>query len=30
MMSRIEMSDSEFTKFQDDFYNLLEKYGELK
>ena len=23
MMSRIEMSDSEFTKFQDDFYNLL-------
>ena len=26
-MSRIEMSDSEFTKFQDDFYNLLEKYG---
>jgi len=27
MMSRIEMSDSEFTKFQDDFYNLLEKHG---
>ena len=26
-MSRIEMSDSEFTKFQDDFYNLLEKHG---
>ena len=27
MMSRIQMSDSEFTKFQDDFYNLLEKHG---
>ena len=26
-MSRIEMSDSEFIKFQDDFYNLLEKHG---
>ena len=26
-MSRIEKSDSEFTKFQDDFYNLLEKHG---
>jgi len=29
-MSRTEMSDSEFTKFQDDFYNLLEKYGVTK
>ena len=29
-MSRIEMSDSKFIKFQDDFYNLLEKYGVTK
>ena len=26
-MSRIELSDSNFVKFQDDFFNLLEKYG---
>jgi len=26
-MSRSEMSDDKFVKFQDDFYNLLEKYG---
>ena len=26
-MSRIELSESSFVKFQDDFYNLLEKYG---
>ncbi len=25
--SSIELSDNEFIKFQDDFYNLLEKYG---
>ena len=29
-MSRTEMSDSKFIKFQDDFYNLLEKYGVTK
>ena len=26
-MSRQEMEDVDFIKFQDDFYNLLEKYG---
>tara|TARA_R110001606_G_scaffold371199_1_gene527907 strand:- start:57 stop:236 length:180 start_codon:yes stop_codon:yes gene_type:complete len=26
-MSRQEMKDEDFIKFQDDFYNLLEKYG---
>ena len=26
-MSRQEMKDEQFIKFQDEFYNLLEKYG---
>jgi hypothetical protein len=26
-MSRIELDDGAFAKFQDDFYDLLEKYG---
>ena len=26
-MARIEMSDDSFIKFQDEFYDLLEKYG---
>mgnify|MGYP003113115892 CR=1 FL=1 len=26
-MSRVELDDGDFVKFQDEFYNLLEKYG---